>query len=289
MIVFPRLAMQPKQTKPSVTPARRGFSFLEFLVAMVVLGIALTGLFPLMVICSRGVESLELRYTDQGNKNGNWFSPVFRPNTDSVTSRADREDYGTWYLNPPADPWARKLGAVATFSRTAPAPSPAPIIVDDGSNGYSTTGAWSTAADPNAFLSDQQRHESQATPTDAALWTFTNVANGRYYVMATWHAATDLAADARFDVYDGDNVSTPTTTAFANQAAAPNSSVYAGWQILTTWNFTNADKIIKVKLSSNTAAAVVADGVRVVPVATILSVDKSFNDQEVTIRVKIGP
>ena len=71
-----------------ITPIRPGFTFLEFLVAMVVLGIALTGLFPLMVVCSRGVESLELRYSDQGNKNNNWFSPVYRPDYDPASSRA---------------------------------------------------------------------------------------------------------------------------------------------------------------------------------------------------------
>jgi prepilin-type N-terminal cleavage/methylation domain-containing protein len=287
MMALARRIMQREQPKPPAAPARRGFSFLEFLVAMVVLGIALTGLFPLMVICSRGVESLELRYTTQGNKTGDWFSPVFRPDTDSITPRADRENYGTWYLIAPADPWARKLGGVATFSRTAPTASSASIIVDDGGSGYAATGAWSTQSDTGSFLSDKQRHELQATPTDTALWTFTNVANGRYYVLATWHAAADLASDARFDVYDGDVATTPTTVS-VNQTAAPN-SFYAGWQILTTRNFTNANKTINVKLTSNTGAAVVADAVRIVPVATILSIDKSFNDQEVTIRVKIGP
>jgi prepilin-type N-terminal cleavage/methylation domain-containing protein len=274
-----------------VTPARPGFSFLEFLVAMVVLGIALTGLFPLMVICSRGVETLELRYTNQGNKTGNWFSPVFRPNTDNVTLREERENYGTWYLVPPSDPWAKRLGAVATFSRTSPSASTTATVVDDGGTGYSTVGSWASGTNTNAFLGDQQRHELQtSTPADTAAWTFTNVANGWYYVLATWQRpadATELAIDAQYYIYDGD-VATPNTSAMVNQQSAPNGSIYSGWYVLTTWHFQNADKIVKVKLSTNTGKAVVADAVRLVPVATVLSINKSFDKEEVTIRARIG-
>ena len=146
--VSSRFAMKRIRRKTSrITPARPGFTFLEFMVAMVVLGIALTGLFPLMVVCSRGVESLELRYTAEGNKNNNWFSPVYRTDSHSA-GPIPREDYGTWYVIPSADPWASKLGAVATFSRTMPSASPSSFIVDDTStSGYSTTGTWTTVTD----------------------------------------------------------------------------------------------------------------------------------------------
>jgi len=254
-----------------------------------VLGIALTGLFPLMVVCSRGVESLELRYTEQGNRNSNWFSPVFRPDVTS-TEPIPRENYGTWYAIPSADPWARKLGAVATFSRTKPTTSSSSTMVDDlDTTGYvpNSTASWVDTTNANAFRGHCQRHDLQSPATDTAVWTFSNVASGRYYVMATWQTATDLATDARYDVYDGGADPSPVTV-LVDQTAVPNSSVYAGWKILTTRNFQSTDKLIRVKLSSNTNKAVVADGVRIVPTSTILSVDKSFNSEEVTIRVQMG-
>lgn len=267
-------------------PVRRGFTSLEFMVAMVVLGIALAGAFPLMIVCSRGIESLELRYTVEGNKKGNWYSPVFRCDVTS-TSPIPRQNYGTWYAIPSTDPWAKKLGAVATFSSVRPTDSPSPNIVDDGDAGYASVGSWTTTADPNSFRGHYQAHASQSPATDTAVWTFSNVSPGYYYVLATWHATPNQAIDACYDVFDGD-IATPTVTVLVDQTAAPNSSVYQGWRILTTRNFQSGDKKVKVRLTSNADKAVAADGVRIVPISTILSVDKSFNMEAVTVRVKVG-
>jgi prepilin-type N-terminal cleavage/methylation domain-containing protein len=267
-----------------ITPIQPGFTFLEFLVAMVVLGIALTGLFPLMVVCSRGVESLELRYSEQGNKNNNWFSPVFRTDTTGIIPR---QDYGAWYAVPPDDPWARKLGAVTTFSRTQPAASSSSIIVDDGDDGYSTTGTWTSGANPSAFLGDQQHHAAGGSFSEKATWTFSNVPSGQYYVLTTWQAASNLATNARYKIYDGNADASPVSVS-VNQTVAPASTIYAGWKVLTTRYFQSSEKLIKVTLSRNSSKAVIADGVRIVPTSTILSIDKSFNSEAVTIHVKLG-
>ncbi len=40
-------------------PDREGFTFLEFTVAMVVLGVTLAGLFPLLAITSRGLQPIK--------------------------------------------------------------------------------------------------------------------------------------------------------------------------------------------------------------------------------------
>jgi hypothetical protein len=240
-----------------------------------------------MVVCSRGIESLELRYTAEGNINGNWFSPIFRSDV-TGSGVIPRQDYGTWYVIPSADPWASKCGAVATFSRTAPADAPSPRIIDNSSGtGYVSNGSWATVADANAFRGDYQRHDPQSPATDNAVWTFTNVPAGRYFVLATWRAASDQATNARYVVYDGDADAAPVTVP-VDLTATPTSSVYAGWKLLTTRNFTSSDKKIKVVLYSDTAAAVAADGVRIVPISTILSIDKSFNTEAVTVRVKVG-
>ena len=65
---------------------------LELETAMVVFGILLAGLAPLVVMQLRQLRNLEQRFNDQT----------------------------TYYLAPASDPWARKLGAAAAISSTAP-------------------------------------------------------------------------------------------------------------------------------------------------------------------------
>lgn len=269
---------------------RRSYTLLELVVAMVVLGVALAGLFPLLVMQSRGVESLELRYSQVGRDAPDWFNPVFRPNVTRAVEGADRQTYkaadadAAWYLTQASDPLARKLGAGAAISRTSP-DAPPVTLVDDGDGTYAAAGSWGTQA--AGLDSDSRRHELQATPTDAAVWTFSNVAVGWHYVMATWPEAPDLATDAKFVVRDGAADASPTTV-YVNQTVAPDGAAYQGrpWRAVTMRYFRNG--AATVTLLANATAAVVADAVRLVPAATILSVDKSFGAEEVTVRVKIG-
>jgi prepilin-type N-terminal cleavage/methylation domain-containing protein len=67
---------------------RGGFSMLELQVALVVFGIALTGLGPLVVMHSRQLKRLESRFSPQA----------------------------TYYVTPSADLWSRKLGAAASVT-----------------------------------------------------------------------------------------------------------------------------------------------------------------------------
>ena len=62
---------------------------MEFEVALIVLGLTLSGLFPVVVMYSRGLESLEQR------------SLIGAP----------------WYVVPSSLEWARKLGASASIAR----------------------------------------------------------------------------------------------------------------------------------------------------------------------------
>ena len=77
--------------------ARAGFSLLELQVALVVFGIALTGLCPLVVMHSKQFKRLEGR---------------FNPQT-------------TYYVVPSPDRWARKLGAAASITTQSPGTPPA--------------------------------------------------------------------------------------------------------------------------------------------------------------------
>ena len=114
---------------------------------MLVLGIAMAGLFPLVIMYSRGLGSLERR----------------------------SQMSGQWYLVPSSDVWARKLGTGASVTLQDPGPKPPPPLVtsDDGDPGYTeaSVGWTPTEPNPNAFQNDCTRHPPVAigtprSPTD---------------------------------------------------------------------------------------------------------------------------
>lgn len=245
-------------SRRACTP-RRGFTLLEFEVAMVVFGVALVGLFPLTVVHSRVMRSLEARYASQGE----------------------------WYLAASQDRWAQKLGAAASLSATDPGPMPTPplLVADDGDVEYTDTG-WTEEADPSAFQADRRR----AAPADgqSATWTFADVPAGWYQVRATWTESPDQAADALYSIYDGEDL---IGEAIADQQAAPVGEEYGGsqWQTLATEYFRAG--AAKVQLHSQAAGQVVADGVRLVLVENdvrILSLDRSLGSEEVTAHVFVN-
>jgi hypothetical protein len=82
-----------------------GFSMLELQISLVLFGIALTGFGPLVVMHSRQLAKLEKQ-----------FSP-----------------HTTYYLVPPAEPWARKLGAAASVATSSSAgqSNGQPVAVND--------------------------------------------------------------------------------------------------------------------------------------------------------------
>ena len=113
---------------PKINLARLGFSYLELQVAFVLLGIALAGLGPMVVVQSKQLRRLESRFRD-GTK---------------------------YYLVPSDNPWARKLGAAASLSTDEPsAPDPAVTQIDNEDSGYYEIDPgsvdWTTASGGNAF------------------------------------------------------------------------------------------------------------------------------------------
>lgn len=77
---------------------RRGFSLLEVQVAFVLLGIAIAGVGPLVVMQMKLARKFENGFNPQ--------TSYFRPGT-------------TFYLVPRPDVWERKLGIAATLSQSA--------------------------------------------------------------------------------------------------------------------------------------------------------------------------
>ena len=262
---------------------------MEFTVAMVVLGVALAGLFPLASIMSRDLQPL--RNTEPSSPARDW-------NKDDASLSFHRH---TWYLTPYDSPWMRKLGAgarltSASVSSTTPFPLQSAVLVqdDDGTVGldadsdgledFESGWTYDNAA-PLAHDGDQHRKEALptgATSTGSATWKITIVAAGRYSIQATWVGATDQATDAKYTVYQ--NNSSPRYKV-VNQSAEPVgvTSNNRNWAALTPIPISLAKgDVIKVQLSDvratseETGKYVVADAVRIVQnKVTVNSVERS--------------
>ncbi len=296
---------------PHAPPRRHGYTLVEFIVAMVVLGVAMAGLYPLLIVQSRALESLELRYTGRGNEineTKTWFSPVHRSYLEGETiPRGDednegRENYGVWYMQPNDDPWARKIGAAATPARSEPSGNDAsepPYIADDGDDNYrEEEGTWDDG-DPG-YEGDSKSCDPPAdVQPAAAAWTF-NVANldihvGYYHVYATWPDAGDQddVENAEYTVNGGDGVT-------VNQYNAPDGEEFDGrtWMKLTDGNPCLVDDDtteIVVRIASKQKdpeenSYAVADAVRIVPVnkLNVISVSRCISSPDkTTVKVKV--
>jgi hypothetical protein len=240
---------------------------LELQVSLVLLGLALVGVFPLLVMQSRGLVLLERRLPDR--------APC--------------------YLIPSTDTWARKLGAAAAVvwqDPGAPATPPAREI-DDADAGFSAPPAnWTVVPTVPGLHGSYRVSPGGAGPSDpatAACWSFAGVNPAWYVVRATWLEGTDRATNARYTIYDG---ATSLGDFAMNQKAAPAGTAYdeRPWENLATLYIHN--NTVQVKLGSDGNGVVVADGVRLVPLLNdvqVSSLDRSAAGDEATVHVSINP
>jgi hypothetical protein len=175
------MRQRPPHLPPSA-PRRYGFSLLELGVAMAVLGFALLGGFPLVVVYSRGLSKLERS------------SPMDLPGVST-----------TWYLIPSSDPWARKLGAAAQVtadaSKLLASASVVPALLlrdddndatdsdNDGVEDYTDTGWDYEASASGAFQQDCHVHEALPAGQGSggcAVWSLAVSTAGWYAIQATW-------------------------------------------------------------------------------------------------------
>ncbi len=172
-----------------------GFSMLEFMVAMVILGIALAGFYPLAIQHSKQVKKLE----DCNPQTGRYTGNNWTYGSDPLGQYPDQ-----WYLNPSSDAWAQKLGAAALLSSgTTAATTPLPvyaydsllkthmILADNSTGGYYSESESDWIAGPaTGYLSTSRRHSAGTAGSAAsggyAKWTFMNVPPGWYVVEAAW-------------------------------------------------------------------------------------------------------
>ena len=292
-------------------PPRHGFTLLEIVVAMTVFGIALTGLFPLLVILSRDLQPLKKIAADG--------STSYRCETPARDGNIDGDGISpppvyvkhVWYMTPSDDPWVRKLDAGARLysaeltaaapsqvtSATSPIPFGATFVQQDNYQGSSnndgdgmfSSPSWTYLDSVSAALGGDHHRDpalpTGSTPVKIAQWTLTVEADGWYSIQATWTAAEDQATDVLYSV--AVNGTPLTTVASVNQHDAPADITDAdgrAWKQLTTNLVQLAEgDSIQVQLSNvreNSTEAgkfVVADGARIVQnVVDIVSVERSI-------------
>jgi prepilin-type N-terminal cleavage/methylation domain-containing protein len=258
---------------------RRGFTLLEFSVAMVLFGIALAGIYPLAIMHSRIQRELENRYATSNQ-------PFWK------SSQA-------WYLVPSTDTthpsstqWARKLGAATSLLQTDPGPLPAPpnLTADDGDvTSFSCVGTWILESNPLAIGGSDYRHPAPSSDTDYAQWQFTGVAAGWYFVEATWTPTGDPASTAQYAFYDGaTNLGAASASQQYSPAGATDSSS-RNWQVLAELYFSNGATIVQLRGQAD--GDLIADGVRLVPVERVVqinSLDRSLGAEAMTAHITIS-
>lgn len=233
---------------------RRGFTLVEFVVAMVLFGIAMSGLFPLVVMHSRVLQSLERR--DAMERVGSDVPVVFKW---YLVPFSDRDSQG-------ADAWARKLGAGALVKYTAPSSqaiadpargSTIELDAIDGAAYYSeSTTDWSNEATSAAFGGSQRCHPA-GNPTSAT-WTFIVGVAGWYQIQATGlEALGTLPAGCSYALScNGTSQGIISPTGFTFGAGQ-------SWRLLAS-RYLNAGDVT-VTLTTDGTTAAIADGMRLVP------------------------
>ncbi len=136
------------------------------------------------------------------------------------------------------------------------------LIVDDGDAGFVTTGAnWGITS--GVGFNGDVLWNAAGTGAETAQWTV-NVAPGTYQIAATWQPGSNRATNAPFTIFDGANA---IGTAIVNQELAPGSFTADGasWESLGEFNITSGT--ITIRLTDAANEFVIADAVRIAPVA----------------------
>jgi hypothetical protein len=153
---------------------------------------------------------------------------------------------------------------VADAVRLVPIPTlvvSGPTLLDNGQPGYGESGsAWTDyAAGYNGGL----RFHAPGGGADTATWQATGLPAGYYTVQVTWNASSNHASNAPYAIYDGNTL---LRTVIVNQQSAPSGTTLGGvvFQNLVSVHITSGT--LRVVLSDNVDAYVVADAVNVVPI-----------------------
>jgi hypothetical protein len=232
---------------------------------MVVLGIAVAGLCPLVVMQARLVRKLETQPVGPDN-----------PQVIRGVRMLDGVPFvGLAYTAPPPtvlqpqpDGWVRRLGVPASFAVNAPAQPftalPVQTSLDDSSGSGFAASGWSNATDASADNGGYRTIPAGST-SGAATWTFTGLVPGRYHVQVSWVPKSQNARDATYSFTDGGD---DPVVLIVDQTTNPGGSP-PYWTDLGTYYL---DPTFQVTLAPSATGAVIADGVQLVPASALHTV-----------------
>ncbi|HEV3082964.1 MAG TPA: Ig-like domain-containing protein, partial [Gemmataceae bacterium] len=147
-------------------------------------------------------------------------------------------------------------GTQAGITVNAP---PAPQIVDNGTAGYSETGAWTTESVPS-YGGNERYATSSGTGQNTATWQVNGLPTGFYQAQVSWHPYPNQAPDAPYAIYDG---GTLLQTVTVNQRMAASGSMFGGVPFQTLGTFKITSGTLKVVLSNTGGGTyIVADAMR---------------------------
>jgi hypothetical protein len=147
-------------------------------------------------------------------------------------------------------------------------------IINNGSPGFWSGGPWTTNS-AGLFGDSLVSSSANGSKTSQAAWWFP-CRPGLYDVQVTWQPGSNLSTNVSFDVY---NALTYLSSGVVNEQNAPNGAMDHGvsWQSLGI--FTMTSNVLDVLIwNSPTDGAICIDGIRIIPVDTLMAEGTSAAD-----------
>lgn len=194
------------------------------------------------------------------------------PNGSEIDGTSNYSDLATVYVDGgvlaveiAADHAYGGLGAAADAVRISPAAAPAWKVIDDGGDGFTTTGDWGVTH----YGYENTRHVATSTAGDGsatANWQFDGLPDGEYIVQATsiWgHTYVP------YQIYNGSQL---LRTAWQSQGAEARYGTEEGGVHFRTLGIVAIDSgSLKVSLSNTVPGQLLADAVRILPASHLNS------------------
>jgi len=240
--------------------ARRGSSYLEVQVAMVLLSIGVAGLYSMSVVQTKQTVRLS-----------------------NVLSAADQPA-----LNQSADAWARKLGVYASVeANTVPRDDPIPYIyteriVDNADSGArfhkdgDDTYGWTDWNYSRAYRANARYHYSYGYVGSRSEFRFENLPDGEYEVLTTYPEFSSLGPAIPHQILDDNTLQ---TTVAVDQRVAPSEVYHDGrwWDRIAVVNIRRGKLKVRQLDGPNSMRYIIADAfmVRTARSFELLSVSKT--------------